>query len=212
MNLKKQTVIIALMILLMPVCFAAKTNEATVMLNGQELQSEVPPQIISNRTMVPMRAIFEAIGYTVDWANETKTITATGANDQIVMQVGSNHFTKNGSSTSIDVPPVIINGRTLVPVRVISEAAGYDVSWNPYHKIVTIYPMSSITMTDAISIAKQYIQGTGVNTDDFGWYIGSATGEYYLVVYAVGPEYYPDYGGGGICVNRHNGVIMSRAT
>lgn len=132
------------------------SNDIKVLLDGQEISFDVPPQIINDRTMVPMRAIFEALGYEVTWNENTQFITAYSSETDIMigMQVGSNwlfvgtytDFNNSGSSPdyvtnnakTLDVPPQIIDGRTLVPVRAISESSNCDVQWNPQNKTVII--------------------------------------------------------------------------
>ncbi|MBE7060883.1 MAG: copper amine oxidase N-terminal domain-containing protein [Ruminococcaceae bacterium] len=117
-------------------------KEIKVVLNGQELSFDQPPVIINDRTMVPIRAIFEAMGYAVEWNQNTKTATATKGIDKIVVQIG-NHiisYTTNGVSGTYycDVAPQIISDRTLVPVRAIAESAGCNVDWDGNTKTVYI--------------------------------------------------------------------------
>jgi hypothetical protein len=100
-----------------------------VVLDGWVLEFDVPPAIIDGRTMVPMRAIFEALGANVEWNGATQTITAT--KDDIVVKavIGNRTIDVNGSRTQMDVAPLIIGGRTLVPARFVSQAFGADVVW-----------------------------------------------------------------------------------
>lgn len=111
----------------------ASSNEVSVTLNGNGIVFDQPPVIIDGRTLVPMRAIFEAMGCDVKWDGETKTIEAFNADgDKIIeMQVGSENMWSAGNpSITLDVPPQIINDRTLVPVRAISESMGAEVNWH----------------------------------------------------------------------------------
>lgn len=109
-----------------------------VLLNNNEIAFDVPPQIISNRTMVPMRAIFEAMGATVSWDDSTKTVRADKENSEIMMTAGQNIMFVNLSPVSLDAPPQIIDGRTLVPVRAIAESFDCDVKWDGESKTVII--------------------------------------------------------------------------
>lgn len=102
-------------------------EDIKVMLDGTVLSFDVPPQIINDRTMVPMRAIFEALGATVDWSSDTKTITAKKENTTVITSIGNKTISVNNSLSEIDVAPCIIDDRTLVPVRFISEALGCNV-------------------------------------------------------------------------------------
>lgn len=119
-------------------------DDITVILNGAELAFDVPPQIIDGRTLVPMRAIFEALGAEVEWSQELQTVVAEKDDMFITMTIGVNVFTVGNLTDSIsekfelDVPPQIIDGRTLVPVRAISESLDCEVEWNGDTRTVII--------------------------------------------------------------------------
>ena len=87
-----------------------------------------------------MRAIFEELGAEVSWDGENRTATAKKGDDEIRITIGSYHLYKNGEYLFIiDVPAVIENNRTLVPLRVISEALKYRVEWNAEERRVDIF-------------------------------------------------------------------------
>jgi len=109
-----------------------------VLLNGRPLTFDVPPQVIADRTMVPMRAIFEALGAQVDWDGATQTVTGTRDGTVVVLQIGSTSPTVNGRVVNIDAPGVIVDSRTLVPLRFFGEAFGMNVDWNGATRTVTI--------------------------------------------------------------------------
>ena len=88
------------------------------------------PEIVDGRTLVPLRSIFEAMGVEVEWDNDTRTAVASRDGLTIKIQIGSDKMYKNNEAVPVDVPAQIINGRTMVPVRVISEALGADVVWD----------------------------------------------------------------------------------
>ncbi len=175
----------------------------SVKLNGNDIYFDVNPQIIEDRTMVPMRAIFEKLGYNISWDERAKKITALGSNETIIMIIGQHKFYINELEYITDVAPTIVNGRTLVPLRALGESLNYDVYWDQYHSIVWLYPMSNITMNEAINIAKNYV---GKN-DNTIWYIGGLNNQCYLVTYASPPYYMPEYGGGGIQINKNTGNV-----
>ena len=110
-----------------------------VMLNGRYMDFDVAPVIINDRTMVPMRAIFEALGADVQWDGDTKTIMATHGADVITMQVGRNEMFLNDAKIELDTPSSIVDGRTLVPLRAVSEALNAKVSYNTDTKTVVIH-------------------------------------------------------------------------
>ena len=107
--------------------------------NGLELEFDMPPLLENGRILVPLRIIFEALGASVEWSNETSTVTAVKEDVQISLQIDSNVLNKNGSKIMLDVPAKIVNGRTLVPVRAVSEGLGAKVEWDETAQIVRIW-------------------------------------------------------------------------
>jgi len=101
----------------------------TVFLNDAKICFDQLPVIENGRTLVPLRAIFEAIGADVSWDGDTNTVTAVKDNTEIKLTIDSTTAYKNGEAVSLDVPAKLLNGRTLVPVRFIGEAFGVKVDW-----------------------------------------------------------------------------------
>ena len=96
------------------------------------------PVIVNDRTLVPLRAIFEAMGAEVAWDDATKTVNATREDTTISLTIGSDQLYVNGEAVTIDVPAQIINDRTMIPVRAIAESFGCNVNWNQKAKRVAI--------------------------------------------------------------------------
>lgn len=116
-----------------------KDGGVKVEIDKTELAFDVLPIIQNGRTLVPMRAIFEALGADVEWNGDTQTITAKNNDVTIQMQIGNNTLTKNGQSTQMDVSPQIIDGRTMVPVRAISDSFNVTVDWDGYTQTVSLF-------------------------------------------------------------------------
>lgn len=142
--LKKWTIKLSI-VLMMFMCFTSTTsanaanNEVAVQIDGVNLQFNDPPELIRNRVMVPMRVIFEALNATILWDNASQTITAvTENNDVIKLSIGSIHTWKNDKLATIDSPPLLKNGRTLVPLRFIAEALDKSVKWEAKSRTVVI--------------------------------------------------------------------------
>lgn len=129
----KKKLLIALMSLGMVFNTCAFTSYAddgiTVTLNGDKIEFDVQPQLIDNRTMVPLRKIFEAMGAVVDWDNDTQTVTATKDDKVVTAKINDRNLYINGVAKTLDVPPMIIDGRTLVPARFVAESFGANVDW-----------------------------------------------------------------------------------
>lgn len=119
----------------------AVSGDISVEISGNKVEFDSSPLICRNRTMVPMRKIFEELGADVSWDGETKTITGTKGYKTVKMTVGSRFMYVDGNRTELDAVPIIIGGRTLVPVRAIAEGMGCEVSWNDEIKTVEIEPI-----------------------------------------------------------------------
>lgn len=107
-----------------------------VRLNGAYLLFDQAPVNHGGRVLVPMRGIFEALGAEVSWNDKTKTATGILGGRQVSLTVGETTAYADGSVIELDVPAVIVNGRTLVPVRFIAESLNAKVDW--YGEIKTV--------------------------------------------------------------------------
>ncbi len=126
--------------------YTNKDDEIKVMINSQLEIFDVEPQLINDRTMVPMRRIFEDVGADVYWDEDTQTVTAIrkvssqyGIEETTVqLTIGSKTIKINDVEKEMDIAPVVINDRTLVPVRFITEALGAKVEWIEDKQLVKI--------------------------------------------------------------------------
>ena len=98
--------------------------------NGQRVAfPDQQPAIEEGRTLIPVRGVFEQMGATVDWDADTSTATISRENTQIKVQIGNNIMQVNGAPLELDVPAQLIGGRTMVPLRAISQALGAEIGW-----------------------------------------------------------------------------------
>lgn len=115
-----------------------------VKIDDKKIGFDVHPVIQNNRTLVPMRKIFEELGCEVEWLAETKTVIATKNSTIIALQIGEKRIILKNVETGetvvkeIDTAPVILNNRTLVPIRAISESLGNNVDWDEENRTVLI--------------------------------------------------------------------------
>ncbi|HWI50851.1 MAG TPA: copper amine oxidase N-terminal domain-containing protein [Symbiobacteriaceae bacterium] len=107
---------------------AADLMKVSVTIDGVALNADA--FIVAERTMVPLRAIFEALGATIEWNAETWTVTATKASKIIKLTVGEMTAYVDGKPETLAVAPVLINSRTFVPLRFISQALGSEIAWD----------------------------------------------------------------------------------
>lgn len=114
------------------------SDDVSIVLDGVPIVFDQLPIVENGRTLVPLRAIFEALGAEVKWDGNTQTVTAKLWEDEISLQIGSTQMSVNEEIKTLDVPAKLMNGRTLVPVRAISEAFGCKVDWDENMKMVVI--------------------------------------------------------------------------
>ncbi len=121
----------------------AAGSEISVYVDGEKLTFDQPPIAQNGRVLVPLRAIFEALGAEVEWLPEDQAVAAQKGDTLVVMQLGNNRFARSvGGGDSVvydlDVPPIALNGRTLVPVRAVSESFDCNVEWDGSTQTVTV--------------------------------------------------------------------------
>lgn len=123
-------VVVALLVtLISPAATVSANTPIRVLVNGRQLTLDVPPILQGGRVLVPFRAIFEALGAEADWDAVTNQVTGRLGRSIVVLQPGQRGAWLNGAPTQLDVGPTIQSGRTLVPVRVVSEVLGATVDW-----------------------------------------------------------------------------------
>jgi hypothetical protein len=115
-------------------------------LDGQLVTLDTPPVIVGGRTLVPLRPIIEGLGGAITWVPETRSVEVRFNGTTLLLQIGNRTAVVNGEVVILDVPAAIMNGRTMLPVRFVSEHLGADVQWEELTKTVTI-TVSSATIS-----------------------------------------------------------------
>ncbi len=113
-------------------------DEIQIEIDGDPLILEIPPQIEDGRALVPFKAIFEALGLNISWNNYLRIATAYNEEISVSIKLNESFGNINGELIALDVPGQIKNGRTLVPLKFISEAFGNEVSWDPVKRLISI--------------------------------------------------------------------------
>lgn len=148
----------------------------TVTLDEKILEFDQNPIIVNSRTMVPLRVIFEALGASVEWTQETQTVTSVKGNTTISMTIGNAEMVKNDTIIVLDVAPQIVGDRTLVPVRAVAESFNCDVDWDGEtrtviikskttlgNKLLASFEATATDSADALSIAETLIKNEAIN-------------------------------------------------
>ena len=156
---KKIAILLSCVCIAFPALTYAQSN-IQVKLDGNYVKfSGQEPTVINNRTMVPLRGIFENLGYSIEWDANTKTATLNKDNKSISIQTGADSFSVNGVGKKLDVPAQILNGSLMLPLRAIGEAAGLSVVWDSNLKTVVMTNIAQVTniSTDSKEDIKKYL-------------------------------------------------------
>ncbi len=113
-------------------------EEIKVFVEGQKPKFDVLPVIENSRTLVPLRAMAEAVGAEVNWDAATQTITLVKGERRISMAVNSDQAEVGGQKIKLDVAAKIKDGRTMVPLRFVGEALDAEVTWDGDSKMITV--------------------------------------------------------------------------
>ena len=140
----------------------AAASEVTLRLDGSEVSCDVAPVIAQDRVLVPVRALFEAAGATVDWDGAQNRVCVSYSGIDVTLFVGKKTAQVNGREESMDVPAEILPGsRTFIPVRFVAQALGFLVDWDPDSRTVILDSPegSGIETTTVKSIALSAADG-----------------------------------------------------
>ncbi len=128
--MKKILMVFLMFLIVLSVGTFAAESTIMVKVGGEILETDTPATIIQGRTMLPVRALFERLGATVEYDTVTKTVTAKNDERIVSLSIGSDIMYVDGEKRKIDVPATIVNNRTLIPLRACAEAFDLEVEWN----------------------------------------------------------------------------------
>lgn len=138
----------------------------TAAVNGTSRTLDVPATIIENRTYVPLRFVAEQLGCDVDFRDSDKKVSIINGESKIELWIGKITASVNGKlvpidSTNTKVVPLIQNGRTLVPIRFISESLGFYIDYNSSKKLVTISNTPIVSLDNAVGYFEKTVSYNG---------------------------------------------------
>lgn len=138
----KKTIYISLIaVLIFSTSFIFAADDVRVLVNGKKIIADVPATIVSDRAMLPFRAVFNALGVydeAIKWNQKSRSIEVSSGGKYIFLVVGNSGALVNDTLITLDAAPYIENSRTMVPIRFVSEALGADVQWDDKTRTVTI--------------------------------------------------------------------------
>ena len=184
-----------LSLLLMPALAQAETAVRLVV-DGVEIETDVAPVLEENRTLVPIRAVTEALGFEVAWDPDTRTATLTRGETTIVLTADNPEVLVNGEPVTLDVAPAIRSDRMMVPVRFVAEQIGLEVGWDQETMTVLIgsaAPAAPTVDPAALALVQraqeaENVRGTGgfTMTMDGGMIV--LTSEMSMDIYQASPD------------------------
>ena len=144
--------VIALTGLILMTNFAFAETEVKVVVDGNPVVYKDQAAVIENgRTLVPLRATFNALGAEVDWMAETSTVFANKRLKSISLKIDDTKMYVDGKETTLEVPAKLINGRTMIPLRAVAEALDTKVGWDAESFTVNIESkQGNVKVTDKI--------------------------------------------------------------
>ena len=184
----KKVLITVIMILMVAFafCMVANASDDNIKVNvdGKNIEFDVPPRAINGRTMVPVRAIFESLGATVNWDTNTNTAYATNGVFDVALPLNQNYILVNGHQLQMDAQAIAIDNRILAPARFVAESFGCTVLWEGSTQTAHIfspnctnefYPYNSVpSLTAKTGYAADFIKAdfdVNDNGDDLFYYI-----------------------------------------
>ncbi len=137
-------VVAGMLVLSAGMAHAAKAETPTpkLVLDGMELEPQVPPFLLNSTVMVPVRIATENLGYKVDYDNSKKQVTVSNGKKQLVMTVDKPTAYLDGTPMQMTKPPLIKSNFTLIPLRFLGESLGVQVFWDNQIKSVFMYSPS----------------------------------------------------------------------
>ncbi|WP_026477265.1 stalk domain-containing protein [Alkaliphilus transvaalensis] len=185
MKLRKTFLILCSLALLVTfvslISYGNMSSVINIFVNNTQLMLDEPPVKINNRILVPVRAVMEALGANVSWDASNRVVTAKNHDTIVTMPIDSAIVYKNDLSVPLDVPAQIINGRTFIPFRFISESLGADVHWDSKNQTVLIskeeahrnFSVKNITIGSSLEDVSKVLgsaQRTVISEYGFQWY------------------------------------------
>lgn len=134
-----------------------KTDDSIkVVVDGKEIIfTDQAPIIKNDRTMIPLRGVLETMGIDIVWNAEEQSITAERGDSYALFKIGETTLKTAEGEINLDVAPEIINDRTMIPLRAVTESFGAEVTWDADTKTVTITDEIANTMVEAAKLTNE---------------------------------------------------------
>lgn len=145
----------------LPTSAATAMDFVDVNLNGVVLAFDKRPFVQEGRTMMPLRTLANALGAEASWDSEHEIITLHHDGDVIYLKIGVKAYTLNGNATAIDTAPILHEGQTMVPLRIVAETLGCEVSWQEEE--------NTVLLTKEGLVVDEALADPGFSEEDLLW-------------------------------------------
>jgi len=148
-------------------------GQQTALLDGQPARLDAPAQVVDGVTLVPLRFVGEAFGAQVAWDSLEKRIAVSQGGRQTTLWIGKKTAKIDGVSRELLSPPMISEGRTLVPLRFVAEAFSYQVDYQPQSKLITVKkpnlpPVAKFVMDKSFALLGEQVIYRDLSVDPEG--------------------------------------------
>src|SRR5690606_17301343 len=126
------------LLLTTPAVQAQDPVDVTIVINGTAIEKEPPARLVDGRVLIPLRKVFNALG--ADVLYENKIITATRGERVVILSTNVNKATIDGQEIELDVPPLLFDAATYVPLRLVAQALGDTVNYDAATKTISVQP------------------------------------------------------------------------
>ena len=126
-------------------------NIFTLKVDGKTINCEVPPIVFNDYSVVPARDVFEAMGATVEWSAINQKVTVKYDDTKVELYINNKTVKQNGVKKTAPIPPKLINGKTMIPVRFVAEALGFDVNFDSKTDTILINTKKTTTPKPEVS-------------------------------------------------------------
>lgn len=150
------TLIAVMLLSIFSVPLSAAARNITLKLNGKAIQSDVSPVIMNDRTLIPVRALFEELGASVSWDSANRKATVSYNGTKVELTINSKTAYVNGEAKQLDTAAMILQSRTMIPVRFVAENLGFAVGWDAASYTVSVNTKSGGSGTTTPSYSYSY--------------------------------------------------------
>ncbi|MFD2612093.1 N-acetylmuramoyl-L-alanine amidase [Paenibacillus gansuensis] len=129
--------LLSMLLLLLP-AMASANSQIKLFLDGTELKSDTAPKLVNGTVLVPIKVIAEQLGSDVTWDKPTQEVTVLNEGLEIILHIGSKDAEVNGQPYKLSASPLIVQNRTMLPLRFIGENMGLKVLWDAKNHAVLL--------------------------------------------------------------------------